>query len=292
MLDRPPEREGCSDMDDHEQAPPAQPEVPPPPGAIPGPAEGSTEPSTPQPGVEPGDPAVAPSTIPPQSPTPPRRRSPVSILVIALVVVAAIAIGAIVAAERGSPAATPTPAPASTQGPPRIATLTATAVSPIEVDLQWSVASGDVAQFVLLRNDKQVAAESNGITAYKDTTLLPAHAYTYSIQATDQGGRQSVPVTATASTPPAPPLADARFQGQFVIKAKFVSENFTNFHVGQVETEAWRFTPQCPEGPCKVKVDLFAPQQKLAVAGRKGGRTPRRAPSCWDDADLRASPPP
>jgi len=96
--------------------------------------------------------------------------------------------------------------------------------------------------------------------------------YTYGVEAVDAWGHHSDRVSATASTPPPPPVDQARLEGDFAVKATFVSENYQNFSVGQVEKLTFSFTPQCADGPCQVRVDLFAPHESLSMLAKHGAR--------------------
>jgi hypothetical protein len=151
-----------------------------------------------------------------------------------------------------------------------VANIVATPVSPIEVDLTWT-STGTVQYFSVYRNGKEITTVAAGTTSYKDNKVAPNHTYTYGIEAADSTGHRSARVETMATSLPPPALADARLQGPFIVKAKFISETFTNRSVGQVETLGWKFTPTCPKGACKVRVTLYAPGQTPTFLARKGG---------------------
>ena len=205
-------------------------------------------------------------------PNPPRWR-PYRLLIVAgggILVIAAAIIAAL--ASRGGGSAPVTgPSPRPTQGPPRIASVTATPASPIEIKLTWSPASGTVDKYIVYRDGDLVATVSGSVTTYDDTLLRPTHLYTYSVEAADPSGRLSAQVSTSVTTPNPPPLSQARVEGQFLVKATFVSENFTNFRVGSTRRFAWQFDPRCAEGPCRVRIKINAPQEHFPLLARKGG---------------------
>jgi hypothetical protein len=180
------------------------------------------------------------------------------------------AVAAFALRQSGSPSKTTaghsaTPSPAG----PKVAGVIATPVSAIEVDLTWT-STGQVLLFYVYRNGRQITTAAAGRSSYKDTTVVPNHTYTYGVEAADLAGHRSDRVETIVKSLPPPPLADARLQGQFIVRAKYLSENFTNKSVGQVETLGWKFTPTCPQGACRVRVNLFAPGQTPTFLARKG----------------------
>lgn len=211
----------------------------------------------------------APETPPPPPPPPRRRWTPFWLVAIAVAVV--LVAGAIFFVTTRDDAGTSTTTASATTGPPRVAGLTARAVSPVKVELEWT-ASGSIREFIIFRNGTRVETEPKAITRFEDFGLQPGHEYTYAVAAADYSGRESARVQATVVTPPPPPVATARLEGSFVVKAKFVSETYTNFHVGQVQTQTWRFTPDCDSGSCRVKVNLYAPAQHFPLMNHKGSK--------------------
>jgi hypothetical protein len=245
--------------------------------------EGDTQPPDP-PAAEPVEPvAPGPFGFPPVPPPPPAAfafpsdpfgqppprgpRRTLLLAAIALVAVIAVVAAVALAGGNGGSSAARSPAPSPT-GVTAVPTLTATATSPIEVDLSWPAASSNVEEYTLFRDGTELATQPNSITTYTDTSVSPSHRYTYAVEAIDQAGHQSSQTAAMVSTPAPPAAALGRLQGQFVIHGKFTSESFTNKQVGQVETFTWIFTPVCSAGPCPARLNTFAEHQSVIVLKR------------------------
>jgi hypothetical protein len=259
------------------EPPPAMPPVEPPPVTPPGEPPLPEPPSLASAAEPPSWPAAGtPSTIPQAwDATPPfgpgwGGRRTVLFIVGAVILVGGGAVAAIALLGGGSPGPGAGPAAAPSPTGLVVANIVATPVSPIEVDLTWT-STGTVQFFYLYRNGKEIITVAAGSTSYKDNKVAPNHTYTYGIEAADSAGHRSARVETMATSLPPPPLVDARLQGPFIVKARYVSETFTNKSVGQVETLGWKFTPTCPKGACKVRVNLYAPGQTPTFLARKGG---------------------
>ena len=104
-------------------------------------------------------------------------------------------------------------ATAITSGPPsQPGTLTATAVSPSEVDLSWGASTGSVSGYLIERcsgasctSFTQIAAPAGTGTSYKDTSVSPSTSYSYRVRATDAAGDLSPYSNTASATTPAPP---------------------------------------------------------------------------------------
>ena len=81
--------------------------------------------------------------------------------------------------------------------------LTASAVSPTEIDVSWTAASDDVGvtKYVLQRDGATIAQPTG--TRYADTTVAPATSHTYTVAAVDGAGNSSAPSDPAAATTPA-----------------------------------------------------------------------------------------
>jgi chitodextrinase len=95
---------------------------------------------------------------------------------------------------------------ADTQAPAVPANLTATAVSPSQIDLAWTVSTDNVgvAGYQIYRNG--VGVGSTDAATYSDTGLNASTSYTYAVAAFDTAGNISAPSTAANATTPAPEL--------------------------------------------------------------------------------------
>ena len=92
--------------------------------------------------------------------------------------------------------------------PPSVPTnLTATAVSTSQINLAWSVSTGNVsvAGYQVFRNGVKVATPTN--TVYSDTGLSASTTYTYTVAAFDAAGNVSAQSTPASATTLAPAVA-------------------------------------------------------------------------------------
>lgn len=90
--------------------------------------------------------------------------------------------------------------------------LTATAVSPTEVDLSWSPSTDNVGvdHYQIIRDGAKMADTAGAGTTYGDTTVVGTTTYTYTVMAVDAAGNVSAPsppatVTTPDGTPPTAP---------------------------------------------------------------------------------------
>jgi hypothetical protein len=94
-----------------------------------------------------------------------------------------------------------------TQPPSAPSGLTATAISPTNVDLDWVAASDDtgVTGYTVYRNGVSLANIPGSTLTFSDTTAQPASAYNYAVDAYDQAGNHSaVSAQAQVTTPGLP----------------------------------------------------------------------------------------
>ena len=88
-----------------------------------------------------------------------------------------------------------------TQPPTAPTGLTATAISPSQINLSWTASTDNVgvAGYLVFRNNVQIAATAR--TGYNDTGLTPSNSYIYTVEAFDAAGNVSSPTApATATT--------------------------------------------------------------------------------------------
>jgi chitodextrinase len=92
--------------------------------------------------------------------------------------------------------------------PPTVPTgVTATAVSPGEIDISWGASADNVSVtgYTVYRNGAFLATTGAGVTAWADTTVAASTAYSYSVDAFDTAGNHSArSAPASATTPAAP----------------------------------------------------------------------------------------
>src|SRR5262249_31253291 len=158
---------------------------------------------------------------PPEAP-PRRRGAMIAALVVVLLLIAGIATAlAVGGGARGGAAA----------AAPRITSFTASAASPIEVDLSWATAGQGFTKFAVTRDGQTLATLPGATTTYRDTGALPNRHYLYAIRGSARNGK-IVSRSAPATTPAPPPLREARLSGRFDVNTVFLQETYQNKHVG------------------------------------------------------------
>jgi chitodextrinase len=83
--------------------------------------------------------------------------------------------------------------------------LAANPIAATEIDLNWTASTDDVgvARYLVYRGASQIATVTAPATTYKDTTVAPASAYSYTVTAADAAGNVSGPSGAASATTPA-----------------------------------------------------------------------------------------
>jgi hypothetical protein len=215
-------------------------------------------------------PTPKPATAPPVPPAPPatgeppgRRRGMVVAGVIIVLLVSGVAVALAVGGGSKTPA---TPKPDE----PQITSFTASAASPIAVELAWAATGGGISEFTISRDGTTLVTLPAESRTYQDTTARPRKHYQYAIELTTSKNKHANSVTSEITMPPPPPLKEARLSGRFDVNMVFLSENYENKHVGQKEYGVWAIKPKCAQGPCRVGVRTFAPGQTPTVLGRIG----------------------
>lgn len=214
-----------------------------------------------------------PPGMPP--PAPAQGRRSVWPVVAAVVLVLAIVGGLLFAARKGSrsPQAGPgepslktsaSPAPSPTLLAP---SELASKARPFSVKLSWEAAGGTVPPeaYNVYRNGKLLGFVDAQNTTYTDRRVVPGKRYTYEVLA--RGGGLESARTSVGVNLPKPPLADARVQGTFNVKAKAVSRSgYSEFT--ESFTTGWKFTPKCRTGACKVTWQELSAKGFKAVLGK------------------------
>jgi hypothetical protein len=211
----------------------------------------------------PGSAAQLPSP-PPATPDPAGKRR--GMMVAAVVIVLLVCGVAVALAVSGGSKTPVTPKPAE----PEIASFTASAGSPIEVELTWAATGNGISAFTISRDGTTLVTLPAKTHTYQDATARPRKHYLYAIELTTSTNKHSTTVTSEITMPPPPPLREARLSGRFDVNTVFLSESYSNKHVGQKGYGVWAIKPKCPEGPCRVGIRTFAPGQTPTVLGRIG----------------------
>jgi chitodextrinase len=102
--------------------------------------------------------------------------------------------------------------------------LSATSVSPTQINLNWNASSDDVgvAEYQVRRNGDLLATTNN--TSFSNTNLTPDTLYSYAVIALDEAGNESNPAAASAITPSAPDTTPPSVPGNFDASAISPSE--------------------------------------------------------------------
>jgi hypothetical protein len=226
-------------------------------------SDGATEPTAPIDWSGPGGP---PSIWEPEPP-PERGRSPrwwlLALLLLVLVAEGGLAV--LVATRGGGDRAGRSPAGDSLA----VLSLTATVITPVEVELSWPAAEAAV-EYEIFRDGESLTRIRAPDTTYTDVSVSPETSYEYGVEAVDASGRRSDQVIVTATTPPPPPLSEARLEGTWVVTLTFVEEDYTDRKKGDRFTETWEFVPRCDEGACDVRANLFYEAQERTILDRTG----------------------
>jgi hypothetical protein len=153
--------------------------------------------------------------------------------------------------------------------PLAVGSLTASVISPVEVELRWSATPGAV-EYAIFRDGEALTTIRAPAITYRDVSVSPESSYRYEVAAVDASGQHSGRAIATAATPPPPPLSEARLEGRWDVTLTFLEESYTNRKKGDRFTEIWEFVPRCDEGACDVRVELFYEAQKRTIIHRDG----------------------
>jgi hypothetical protein len=165
----------------------------------------------------------------------------------------------------------------ATRGP-HPAAFRAVRVTSTSAAFRWArpAAAPMPGQYVIVRNDKDIAALPARLTSYRDTRLVPATTYRYRVVAV-WAGHRSTPSAALVVRTATPPVAAARLQGAWTVTSKVVRSDGGNVAVGTKMTDSWQFSPRCAIGPCAVRVsavlsgNVFTPHPFTARLSPGGG---------------------
>ncbi len=134
--------------------------------------------------------------------------------------------------------------------------LTAGASTTSSVTVRWAgPASGPPRdRYQILSGGRVVGSVPGTVTAYRVGRLAPDTAYQYRVAAIRGGKRSALSTVLTVNTS-APPVSAARWQGPWSVNIKIVKGAGALRGKGAKGwIESWRATPQCPAGPCTVRL--------------------------------------
>lgn len=124
------------------------------------------------------------------------------------------------------------------------------------VTVRWShPASGPVPdRYQILSGGKVIGSVPGTVSAYRATGLAPDTAYQYRVAAIRGGKRSALSTVLTVNTT-SPPVSAARWQGAWSVNIKIVKgADALRGKGAKGWIESWRATPQCPAGPCTVRL--------------------------------------
>jgi hypothetical protein len=217
------------------------------------PDEVTPEPAEVRPDLGTAEPVASTPSVPLAPPPPPeapleRKRSkavPIAIGAAILAVIIAVVAIAVGGGKKSSRAAHPS-ASASVAPP---SALTAIAQS-FSITLNWAAPPGlAVTSYQLTRNGTFRSTVEAPATTYTDTAVTPGQTYTYDVLA-QVGTRTSTKISVAVQTP-VPALADARLDGHYKVKMKYLSQT-GYITTPKPRTLEWLFTPLCATGACDV----------------------------------------
>ena len=136
------------------------------------------------------------------------------------------------------------------------------------ISFRWSSPlRGPLPDKYLILGEGAVAGSVAGtVTSYRQAGLTPASAYQYHLVAV-RGGKRSPPSAPLAVRTLTPPISQARLQGSWKIRLKYVRPK----RGGRNGTLAGEFIPACAAGACDVvlhvKQGRYSFTMKLARAG-------------------------
>jgi chitodextrinase len=170
----------------------------------------------------------------------PRRAVPVA--VVAAVAVLGLAAGLVIWAPWKSP---PLLRPAG---------LAAGPVTTSSVTFRWSRPAAGAApdRYLIMRDGKMVGSVSGTVTSYQGTGLAPDTQYQYRVAAA-RGGKRSALSSVLAVATSAPPASAARLEAPWTVIIKVVRGRAA-IRGAKAWSEVWLTTPECPAGPCDVKL--------------------------------------
>lgn len=219
----------------------------------------------------PGSEAVnpPPPAMPP-APQPPSRRGPwVIVLAIIATLVAAGIIVAIVSTS-GSDGSADEPSPSSASADVEVAAPSDLQAQPsaFRVVLTWDRSEGTAPDgYTVYRDGETIGIAEGSEHRFVDSGAMPSSTYHYLVKAyAGELGIESKGTGTSVHTPDAP-VAYARLQGVYQVRLS-VSSSYGLNDV-KANTGAWRFTPVCKTGPCRVRFgDLNGPIPNMELDQR------------------------
>lgn len=219
----------------------------------------------------PGPEAVTPPppAMPP-APHPPSRRGRRAIVIAILATLVAAGVIAAIVLSSGSDGSADDPSPSSASPAEEIAAPSDLRAQPsaFRVVLTWDRSQGTAPDgYTVYRDGETIGIAEGSEHRFVDTNAMPSSTYHYLVKSyAGEVGTESKGTAASVHTPGAP-AATARLQGVYEVRLS-VSSSYGLNDV-KADTAAWRFTPTCKEGPCRVRFgDLNGPIPNMELTQR------------------------
>jgi hypothetical protein len=141
------------------------------------------------------------------------------------------------------------------------------------LDLSWEApVSSSVDRYVVSR-DGVVVQDELALPSWRDSEVRPATRYEYEVVAISTTGAEGAPASRSIVTG-APPVAQARLQGPFVVAMQARNSRGIDDPVADGDL-VFRFVPRCATGPCSVAWTV-ANHPTRAILARRGSAYGRR----------------
>jgi len=214
-------------------------------------------------------PTPPPPAMPP-APPPPSRRGPRAVVIAILATIVGAGVIVAVISSSGSDGSADEPDPSSASPAVEIAAPSDLRAQPsaFRVVLTWDRSDGTAPDGYTVYRDGETIGIAEGFEhRFVDENAMPDSTYHYLVKAyAGEMGTESKGTSTSVHTPGAP-AASARLQGVYEVHLS-VTSSFGLTDV-KADTGAWRFTPTCKDGPCRVRFgDLNGPIPNMELAQR------------------------
>lgn len=124
------------------------------------------------------------------------------------------------------------------------------------VTLTWTTSPGAAADRYEVRRDGVPIVQELGQPSYRDPQVDPGTTYVYTVLGTDPDGGSTPPADVSVRTG-APPLAEARLQGSFLVDLRVTASAGLRNDASSGRL-LFRYAPRCGEGACPVRWSVRA----------------------------------